>query len=568
MKKIFYFYVLICLNDYIYNVKNKCYEFSCEECSSIDFGKCTKCRENFKLIDGTCPCPETNCALCTTGLIASHSCALCKYGYYNNNNDCFCDIENCLQCGENGCLKCNIGYFYNINSEKCELITCSDSNCKLCYSNELNKCYECKTGYKLENGNCNNQYEPAPCNNENYYELSSYCYEKCEGLDCSVNIQNKYNRYNCSNNNCLFCENNVLYPYSNCTNSEMCNIDGCKICKTNSICFKCNVGYRNENGNCLKCIKGCSICTNDYTCEYCLSGYQLTSDKICVLTNVFDYNNNIYILKKKELLKNMYPDEYEYDNESIELYNQCDKNCLKCNDNNGECSQCKDDYNLSGNKCIKCYSERCSECSDASENSCSKCENGFHLIDGRCWNINNDCNNLISNCILCNGSDKCYSCSDNYALDKNKTKCEKIRNYWIILYIFLGLLLIGIIVLNVICQRKRILRLNREEEERRRAQRERELNNIENNHNSERLSLNDRKKKFEREFERLPGNDDNQIRNESVSSSTDGRKCYICYKKDEIAKSFKCGCSFKVCKECYVQSKLRSNKCPQCRSII
>ena len=54
---------------YIYcdEAKISCFEYSCEECTSEEYGTCTKCRNNFKLIDGTCPCQDLHCALCETG---------------------------------------------------------------------------------------------------------------------------------------------------------------------------------------------------------------------------------------------------------------------------------------------------------------------------------------------------------------------------------------------------------------------------------------------------------------------------------------------------------------------
>ena len=54
-----------------------CFEYSCEECSSPDYGNCTKCRDTFTLIDGTCPCSFSECALCTTGLAGLHICEQC-----------------------------------------------------------------------------------------------------------------------------------------------------------------------------------------------------------------------------------------------------------------------------------------------------------------------------------------------------------------------------------------------------------------------------------------------------------------------------------------------------------
>ena len=46
---------------------NSCFEYSCEECQSEEYGKCTKCKYSFTLVDGTCPCENPSCALCRTG---------------------------------------------------------------------------------------------------------------------------------------------------------------------------------------------------------------------------------------------------------------------------------------------------------------------------------------------------------------------------------------------------------------------------------------------------------------------------------------------------------------------
>ena len=572
MKKIFDLLILIFLNNYIKANTNNCFEFSCEECETEEYGKCTKCRDSFVLVNGMCPCQDSKCALCNTGYISENSCVLCKNGFYNTNNDCYCNIENCQQCAENGCLKCNFGYYYDYLNHKCEKINCVDSNCELCYSIKENECYKCKAGYKLENGNCNTQYSHSPCSG-NQYEESSYCYEKCDGLVCTQEFINKENAYNCTDNNCVYCENNKLYSYSNCENSEMCKNqagDGCMVCKTDNICFECSIGYRNENGECKQCIEGCSICIDDNTCEYCLSGYQLTSDKICILTNNFDFNINVYNAKKLELLNKMYPDEYDDNNQ---IYKECDKNCLHCDDNTGKCIECKNDFILESNKCLYnkyCFSKDCEQCIDKGENSCIQCKAGKQLINGRCWNLGNNCQDLIPNCALCNGNDKCYACKADYFLEKNNTYCKKVRSYLFILYIFIVILSCGLAVLitYLIIQKKRRLRL--EEEERRRRREEERENNINSIANTERLNLNNRKKKYEREFDRLENSDKKSTndKEDNKSSSSDQNKCNICYRTDVIIKSFKCGCSFKVCKECYVQSKLRTNRCPQCRAVI
>ena len=161
MNKYLYFCFLIFLSNKVINCGNStCFEYSCDVCDSPEYGDCTKCREGFRLIDGTCPCSDTSCALCYSGLAGLHLCALCKKGYYNFNQDCYCDIDECEICSENGCIKCKTGYFYNKNTNSCEeqkeedKISCFDQNCDACYTEEQGGCDYCKEGYDFVKGEC------------------------------------------------------------------------------------------------------------------------------------------------------------------------------------------------------------------------------------------------------------------------------------------------------------------------------------------------------------------------------------------------------------------------------
>ena len=116
-----------------------CFEYSCAECDSENYGDCKKCRPGFHLIDGTCPCQDKNCALCTTGLAGLNICKLCKNGYYRMEDNCECEVEHCEICEGNRCLKCYEGYFYNIYDKTCRKymegdpnrLNCSDPNCDI-----------------------------------------------------------------------------------------------------------------------------------------------------------------------------------------------------------------------------------------------------------------------------------------------------------------------------------------------------------------------------------------------------------------------------------------------------
>ena len=171
---------LLFLSSYklIYCSQNSCYEYSCEECDSKEYRNCTKCKDTFLLVSGTCPCEDFGCALCTSGLIDSR-CLLCKNGYALRNNDCKCEQKNCEICGKNKCVKCIRGYYYDDTLKKCVKNDCSIPNCKYCSSNidneELNICYNCKEGYYYDNGNCieiNNQEEEYErCPKQDLYEI-------------------------------------------------------------------------------------------------------------------------------------------------------------------------------------------------------------------------------------------------------------------------------------------------------------------------------------------------------------------------------------------------------------
>ena len=75
---IFLSLLLINLNKGISSNNNTCFEYSCEECNSQEYGNCTKCRFGWTLIDGTCPCFNSSCAVCATGFFSTDSCQLCK----------------------------------------------------------------------------------------------------------------------------------------------------------------------------------------------------------------------------------------------------------------------------------------------------------------------------------------------------------------------------------------------------------------------------------------------------------------------------------------------------------
>ena len=402
-----------------------CFEYSCDECETEEYGKCTKCRDGWTLVDGTCPCADSSCALCLSGLAGIHLCALCKNGYYRFNNDCYCEINNCEICGENSCLKCITGYVYNSTSKNCEKqkdedkISCFDSNCDTCHSIEKGGCDDCKEGFTERKGECIELPIPNEDNicPEGYYISGNFCLEKCSNVNCTnkkyANFYQSY--YTCDSNKCLICINNELKIFSECDNSEECSsIEGCLNCITNDECIICSQGYYLLNGLCIKCIEGCAQCSNRETCEYCKTGYEFNSELKCILTNNLGFDISIYNNYKQKL------------NEKLLYNSECDSNCIKCYDNTAKCIECNKEYILKNNTCIKlCSIDNCINCllEDNTE-YCTECDSGYILENKKCNLI---CS--IENCSKChlnNNTQICSECKSGYKLINGEcfVKCE------------------------------------------------------------------------------------------------------------------------------------------------
>lgn len=585
--KIFLNYFLLFIWNYklIYCSKI-CYEYSCEECESEEYGNCTKCKENFPLIDGTCPCEDFGCALCISGLIGSQ-CLLCKKGYKLEYNQCMCKQKNCEVCGENKCTKCIRGHHFNNTLNECVKNDCLIPNCEYCGLEddieEQNICYRCEEGYYFDNGNCTelvNQVENyEQCPKQDLYEINMYCDAKCDGFGCDIKTALDYIK-NCYSNNCIHCSDNILYLYSNCQSNVQCNIEGCNACLTEDICARCDRGYRIDLGLCVKCIEGCSVCSNNYTCDYCLSGYDLDSNKKCVFTNTFDFDVNIYRRTKKALNH-----ESEINEEEETNTNNSTNDISNCNlYGNGKCLECKLGYLLKDGKCkTTCSDPNCLKCEIIDEYNyeiCNKCNNNFYNIGQFCYK-----NCLVPFCQICMSDENyCQICkagktnvdgkclSDYEIKQKNndddhggiliETEKESSNNELFLIYIVICIISLFLII-GLIFFIKKLMHSQQSIQNIREINIENNrivhyINNdlINSNNNSNRKIVDE--KALEKEFEKYKKNIDVLENNE----------CNICFKKQSLLSGFKCGCALRVCKECYIKCKSTNNKCPGCRAII
>ena len=383
------------------------------------------------MIDGTCPCEDFGCSLCISGLIGS-KCLLCKNGYSFKGNDCICEQKNCEVCGEDKCIKCIRGFYFNDTLNECVKNDCSIKNCEYCGlendTEDQNICYRCEEGNYYDNGNCTQLTEQVEeyerCPQQDLYEINMYCDAKCTGYGCEIDTYIPYIK-KCYSNNCIHCNQNILYLYSDCQSNVHCDIEGCNTCLTENVCARFDRGYKIDLGLCIRCIEGCSVCSNNYTCDYCLSGYELNSNKKCVFTNNYDFNVTKYKSLKQSLSHeslditintdvilncNSYRNGKCIDCQSGYLLKNgdcqehcSDSNCLKCEldkYDSEKCYECRDSYLSFGGSCyIICFDPFCISC-NLDPNYCQQCTPGKIAVNGKCLsdnernqaNINNDNN--------------------------------------------------------------------------------------------------------------------------------------------------------------------------------
>ena len=626
MKNFFLLYFLFCEYIYIYcdgtSVSKKlCFEYGCEECDSEDYGSCTKCREGFSLVQGTCPCFDFRCALCTNNFYSNNNCQLCKKGYDNNNNQCTCDIDNCAVCENNKCVFCYDGYVYNSVKNKCETETdenrrkCSDLNCDICLSEEEGTCEICKNGYKLVKGKCQqfpNPNSEGKCE-DGYYKDNGICKEICDGIICTKSY---LNYYLCQINECLACQDNSIKIVPSCDQSNICTEEGCLVCVPNQECLYCSQGYFLKNGTCEKCINGCSLCADDNSCQYCFSGYKLTNDFKCeqIIPTELDFNINLYNKRKYQLIKKNYPT--EYDEANAERYSdaqECDENCKKCDEYSGKCKECNTLYSLVDNTCEKnCTDENCLDCSMYYfSEQCNKCKEGYNIRGKNCYLKCSDEN--CRSCIMLEEQEVCTECLANYEL--KGVSCKLKTNYMVFILTILAFFILAILTVcfcwykqKKIQEQQQIIRDNII------------LANLQNlavyNRNNDDEPSSSRKKLTKEEIleefkrqkiktekgyqacqfcKKKPGKykcdcecvvceEHSKLKKEQgdgeeykvcfncgkvVKKVTPiKQQCNICLEKKISLTHFPCNCSFLVCKECYVKCKLESDKCPGCRAKI
>lgn len=209
---------------YIVTSSPECFDKNCLTCTDNNYGTCTSCATNFTLFYGSCVCYNPNCISCSSSRFGA--CVQCKPPFIYISGQCLCKIQFCMVCSETGCAQCQSGYALNSDKTQCvedssTIVTCADTNCDTCLNSLPGTCVYCKDGYFAEKGKC----VALPCltQDENgkcvtcpsdYLVVDGYCYPKCNGHSCTVQVGLFTKK---CDNECLLCIFDQLYEHADCT---------------------------------------------------------------------------------------------------------------------------------------------------------------------------------------------------------------------------------------------------------------------------------------------------------------------------------------------------------------
>ena len=338
----------------------------------------------------------------------------------------------------------NYDIVYNISiketySAVCKItlkINACYQSCKNCFENidsstdENHNCIDCKEKenyfhYSEEENNCYNEQEMKQKFNHYYFDSQGRLFQKCN-LACKT----------CngpSENNCLSCENYLLYAYNGncipeCPNKtfETTDIEGNKICTD---CYP----------NCATCQElgthanmSCSSCSNNQI-KYEKNCFEISDNIIKSFHNSEDYNEitscrelyGKYIIENTNECIDEQKIGYFVSNEQTGILSPCHPDCKTCSrnftDSNTNCDSCSNEtlIVLEG-KCVENYSE------GYFQNDTYSLKFSYNLIL-------TDTGDYISECpngtYLFNGNFTCLKyCPSNYEINEEQNACI-IKSY-------------------------------------------------------------------------------------------------------------------------------------------
>ncbi|KAL4499637.1 hypothetical protein ABPG72_017177 [Tetrahymena utriculariae] len=372
---------------------------------------------------------QLTCSVCVDGYALSQdkkSCNLCPQGNFIKDNLCTPCLPNfnCADCfSDQGgtCRQCKPGFtlFEGLCQQTCTQGQYLDNNCMCqsfdpscleCSGSRNTKCTRCSNGQILKIQFPSQTCEQSPSTNlifQNNSNQCQNCFDQTNQNGCFdaypysiICDQGQYAQYNVSG--CQICDASCKTCVYQSTNCIQCNLDYTFISGNNGQCQKSQDGfYAPLNAKtCLNCISSCKSCSgSSYNCQTCLDGF--------------------------------------YYDKSSQQCAKCDPSCSKCSESSTNCTQCQKGLFFNNRKFIKC-DINCQECTNTSI-YCTKCPQSTYLSSNKCLNqcpvgqygdsqlgICQDCDK--TKCKQCQGTkDFCTLCNQNLIIQEGicVTNCSE-----------------------------------------------------------------------------------------------------------------------------------------------
>lgn len=290
------------------------------------------------------------CPLHCVGCNFSNSCISCETGYYLKNGGCFpchsscltCSLHaiNCLQCSDNSSVK-TLEVEKGVKSyQVCD--HCFIEGCELCVYDE---CFLCKTGYKLDAGQC---------------------------LDCGLSLNN------------LICFGAPVPslppgydPDSKCIYRFTFNVDR-QVCEPSDLCAYYSSLGTIDMALCSFCVMNTSNMIDFLDCNFRFEDFAELSSYLIEKNEAYEIwkNDDPYVTKHEISYNSVIS---ERDDDVLKEPVNVDKNCLYFNESLQICQLCSSFYfyKAVSKKCESC-SANCQMCESAQV--CLICKSQFEIL--------------------------------------------------------------------------------------------------------------------------------------------------------------------------------------------
>ncbi|CAD8183516.1 unnamed protein product [Paramecium octaurelia] len=318
----------------------------------------------------TLPCPD----VCGDGIITGFE--ECEDGNTIQYDGCYnCKYQcqpSCTKCIKGQCFECATAGWYidpTVTPWQCkeicgDLLIVGSEQCEDGNTYDSDGCKDCRYSCRIGCSSCNyTTKECLSCEFPGFTPISYYCKNLCGDGIVAVDPSGFYSEQ--------------------CEDGNTINNDGC----SNTCQFQCQ-----PTTICTSCISN--------RCEICATGYYLSNQKVCIPI----CGDSIFV-----------PDE-QCESSLILPYKgcqncqiKCQNSCLTCNTTELGCLQCKTGYNRID---YLCYSI----CGDQIITEDEECDDGNLIYGDGCYFCQFNCQDSCLNCL----KGICYDCQEGYRLIQSK----------------------------------------------------------------------------------------------------------------------------------------------------